>query len=240
MFTIFELSNEENRLVQEAKNNFGQYFTFSKDMVDYFWTFVNQIDAPAYVFNAFLTQAGKSLSLSLLSIVRHHVAQSYLVLRSAIESVTLACYALYKPDENNFVRRDENNPQFLHEKSKVKNKAYEWLGQKYPIHSDRLKFAKSDFINKYFAHSNLIDAITNVIHGQSKFFNSVFDDSSPLTIKIRLVSFSNLIIVMADLIGLVLKDYPLAKVKFDHEEQIKRFYAISKSLHQRITNETKI
>ncbi|WP_340018405.1 hypothetical protein [Paenibacillus sp. FSL H3-0457] len=228
MFSIYELADEENHLIMEASNNYGQFFNLAKDTVDYSWKFVGPIQDNAYVFNAFLTQASKSLSLALLSIVRHHLTQTYQLLRNAIESISLACYSLHKPEENNYVRFDPDSEKLL-DKPKVKVKAYKWLNESYPKHSKHLEKIKSEFINKMFAHSNLIDAVTSVKYSDSNTHNSVFDDIKPLTLKMMLVSLSNLTIMMVELVGEVLKDYPLAKLKVGFDEQIQHFRAINMS-----------
>lgn len=227
MFSIYEFSEEENRLVRDAPKQFGNYFKLAKDTVDYSWGFIETIEPQAYVFNAFLTQVNKSLSLALLSIVRMHTAQSFQVIRNAIESASLACFALCNPNENNFIRRDVSDPNKLYEKSKVKYKAYSWLDEKYPKYSKHLSMIKSDFINKFYAHSNLIDAKTNVLYGDNKVYNTVFDDMTPLTIRMQLVSLSNLTLLIIELMGLVMNEYPLARVKAGHTERINHFRAIN-------------
>lgn len=236
MFSIYELSDEENRLVQEAKNNYGRYFTFAKDVVEYSWTFIDKIDARAYVFNAFLTQMNKSLSLSLLSIIRLHTIQSYQSLRSAIESVGLASYSLYKPEQNNYVRKNPELPGHLiaKSKSKVDEKVNKWLDINYPIYSEKLKHLKTNHINKYFAHSNLVDALTNVKFVETKSYNSVFDDNNLMLTKIQLTSLSNTTILMTDLLGLALDDYPLAKVNSSHREKLEQFYSINKQMYNNL------
>ncbi|WP_405156063.1 hypothetical protein [Paenibacillus sp. FSL K6-0108] len=51
MFSIYDLSKEEDRLIQNAKDSHGRYFTFTKEVIEYSWTFIEKIDATAYVFN---------------------------------------------------------------------------------------------------------------------------------------------------------------------------------------------
>jgi hypothetical protein len=235
MFSIDDLSNEENRLVREAPEQFGQFFKLTKDTIDYSWDFISSLDLNAYVFNAFLTQANKSLSLALLSIIRYHNVQSHQLIRNAIESIALACYALDNPNQDNFVILDESK-KILLDKPKVKVKAYKWLNEHYPKHSGHLNMVKTEFINNYYAHSGLIDAATNIKHSEEEFLNSAFDDIHPLIVKMLLVSLSNLTIMMIELVGLVLNDYPLAKVDIGHNERIQQFRELN--LNQFITIRT--
>lgn len=236
MFSIYDLSNEENRLVQEAPKNFGQFFKLTKDTIDYSWVFISSVEPKGHVFNAFLTQANKSLSLALLSLIRYHNAQSHQSIRNAIESIALACYALYAPNENNYVRFDTSDNKLI-DKPKVKIKAYKWLDENYPNYSSHLETIKTDFINKMYAHSNLIDALTKIKHTDSRVYNSVFDDINPITVKMLLVSLANLTIMMVELVGLVLNDYPLAKVKVGHNERIEHFRILNMNQFKTIRND---
>ncbi|WP_338593161.1 hypothetical protein V6669_09345 [Paenibacillus sp. Y5S-9] len=237
MFSIYDLSKEEDRLIQNAKDIHGRYFTFTKEVIEYSWTFIEKIDATAYVFNAFSTQMNKSLSLSLLSIIRLHTIQAYQSLRNAIESVGLASYSLYKPNQNNYVLDNPEFPGHLIAKKGVSDKVNKWLNNNYPSHSDKLRSIKSEHINKHFAHSNLTDALTNVHYIDNKTYNSVFDETSFILTKIHLVSLSNMAIHMIDLLGNVLKDYPLAKIKTGHSVKLDGFHRTCRQQYLSLKND---
>ncbi|RJG26721.1 hypothetical protein [Paenibacillus thiaminolyticus] len=227
MFNIYELSDEENRLVHIAGERYGEIFFLAKEVVEYSWLFVPSISQRVFVFNAFLTQINKMISLALLSILRHHTVQSQMSLRTALESTILACYALYKPDESEFIQENIDFPGTLLEKRSVKNKAYKWIEKNYKQYSEKIEYSKKT-INNLFAHSNLINAFRNVEYGR-KANSSVFDMTPELIQKVYISHLTNSFILQIDLIGKVIHDYPLCKLNPDFHEKIDYFYSKNKS-----------
>lgn len=191
--------------------------------------------AEAYVFNAFLTQTNNSLQLSLLSLIRHHTVQSYLNLRTSIESTTLACYSLYQPDEYVFIKRHDTYKDILIEQTNVKNMANKWLDQTYAEHSKKLKLTKTDNINKYYAHSSLTTALMNIDYDIPDLsMSNFFDKIDIFTLKFQLMLLANSAITQIDLISKVLIDYPRASLISDFDAKLTDLFTKNHDLYQEI------
>ncbi|QSF43253.1 hypothetical protein [Paenibacillus tianjinensis] len=239
MVSILECSEEEHRLIQEAQNTYDKYFISACECVDFSWDFIQSVSAEAFVFNAFLTQTNKFLQLSLLSLIRHHTMQCYLNLRTAIESTTLACYALHKTDENEFIKRHDVYNDILLEQPGIKTKANKWLDLNYKTHSEKLKIAKTDNINKYYAHSNLVSAFSNVdFTDPNMSYSNFFDKKDIFTMKFELMALGNIALTQIDLIGIVIHDYShLAKLAVDFEERKSLLFQNNFFLYDQLTKE---
>lgn len=174
------------------------------------WDLIKSTSKEAHVFNSFLTQTNTSLTLSLLSLIRHHTVQNYLNLRTAIEPTALACYALYSPDENKFIKRHDTYNNVILDRPEVKKKAYDWLDANYPTHSGKLKSVKSDVINKAFTHSNLWSASSNTdYHSDPNLaYSNFFDQKDLFTTKFELMALANCALTQIDLIGSVIRNFP--------------------------------
>lgn len=225
MVNIFQISEEENRLIQLSESRYGKIFKDAHETIIYSWEVIDSYEESAWIFHSFITQVNKAFNLSLLSIVRRHDIQSQMNLRHALESSALACYALCKPQQDEFIYKDDNN---IIRERKVKKSAYDWLDKNYPHHSEKIKFFK-DNINNLFAHSNLITALSNVDNSNDSFTAMYFDNSSDILIKIRLWIIANICLVQLDLWWHVLREYPLAELRTDYAERTAYYWDLNNS-----------
>lgn len=221
MVYLLDCSEEEHRLISEAQNTYNKHFTLASECVNFSWEFIESVNAEAFVFNAFLSQTNKFLQLSLLSLIRHHTVQCYLNLRTAIESTTLACYSLHKTNEHEFIKRHDEFNDIILERPGVKSKANKWLDSTYKTHSEKLKIAKTENINKFFAHSNLVNAFNNIdFTDPTMSYSNFFDKKDVFTIKFELMALGNIALTQIDLISSVVRDHSdLAKLSTDFEEK---------------------
>lgn len=218
---ISYLTNIENELINKAHKNYGQIFDNSYNTISFIWNFIKKADPSAWIFISFLSQVLKSLTLALLSAIRKHAIQSYLMLRNALESGALACYGLttFKPDE--FVNIDSKG--IAHEKKKLKQKAYSWLNKNYPDSAKNLKHEK-DIINKVFAHSSIIQTSWNYELSNLEMSVSFLDKDDELLEKQRLWAIANTTLGLLDLFSKVISDYPKVELVDDFKKNMEELW----------------
>ena len=65
--SLIEISEEENKLVTDAKNKYGKVYENAENLVFLLWDFLKSTEADAWIFVSFLSQVQKFAVLSLLS-----------------------------------------------------------------------------------------------------------------------------------------------------------------------------
>lgn len=215
-FTIMDVSDAENQMVQHAYTEYGDVFENANGLVSFTWEFLLSINAEAWVFGSFLSQIQKFLFLSLLAAIRNHTVQANMMLRQVIESTALACYALYETNHEKYGTRNDDGTVDINEN--IKKKIHEWLKSKYTRHSMVLKERK-DMINELFSHTNIIATTHNFEFGDADMNMSFFDKPDKLMVKQRLWMIADTTLWLLDLIKKVLEDYPKAKLSDDYNER---------------------
>lgn len=150
-FQIEKLSNDENELVKRAYLNYGDEIRLAQRAISLVWNYVLEIEDKAELFAHFVSQIQKSLYLALLSITRRHQQQFFGVLRYALESAVLACYALEKPNLDEFRKYNKNGVPYPSEPNE--GKAYDWFDKHYKKYSEEIKNLKTNVINRQYAHA---------------------------------------------------------------------------------------
>jgi hypothetical protein len=233
-FRIEDLSNAENEIVKKAHENYGAVFDNANDLVSLTWEFPSEVDPEAWIFISFLSQVQKSLSLALLSAIRKHDVQTGMMLRYALESAVLACYALCNPHMDKFVRIDSDGVAQPKEEV-LKKDAYKWIEKKYKTYSDKIKYMKG-VINKSLAHANIILTTSNFDFLEPEMKVSIFDKDDELITKQRLWWIANISFGLLDLFSKVIHDFPLVKLADDFATRMKESYAENNRIKQE-TNE---
>jgi hypothetical protein len=172
---IEELSKTEHTMVSSASENYGRFYNHAEEILKFLFAFIKSVDASAEVFIIFLSQIQKSLSLSTLSTVRQHDVQAQMMLRHALESAVLASYSLYERDIKKFA--DTNEQGYLFEIPGIKDKAYKWLEANYKTHNDKIRFMKTQVINKSTAHANIVSAFNNYDFEEQESIKITFFDT---------------------------------------------------------------
>lgn len=214
---IKDLSETENEMVKKAYENYGNVFDNANKSVLLIWSFFSDVKPEAFIFISFLSQVRTSLSLALLSTVRRHDVQTHMMLRNALESAVLACYALYKTNWREFGNIDDIG--CLQTNDNVLNNAYKWLGDKYKDFSDGIKSFK-DIINELFAHANLAPAICNVNFSELK-GETLFFDKEGILINNRLWVIANISCGLLDLFRKVIQEFPLVTLIDNFEPKMR-------------------
>lgn len=209
-FKIEDLSAAENELIQKAHEDFGIIFDNANGLVSAIWHFTSSGDIKkAWIFISFLSNIQKSLTLSLLSTIRGHDAQSQMMLRQSLESSVLASYALYETNSDEFGTIDPKGALQMDEK--VFDKARKWLEGNYKEYSEKIKFMK-DTINTNAAHSNILVAMKNVDFKDITIEASFFDKPDKLITESQLWWIGNISFGLIDLFSKVIHDFPLVKL----------------------------
>ena len=219
MFDIYSLADAEKKMVDNAYNDYGEYFSHAHKLVSFTWNFISEVKQGAWVYIALLSQVQKSLYLALLSAIRYHDAQTHFNLRYALESAVLSCYGLFDTDSKNFVKCDDQGCFIMENGQDVMKKAYKWIEENYKLYSDKTKFMK-DKINEYSMHANLALSPSNFNITESNGINiSFFDNQFEHIIKQRLWWIANISFGLLDLFATIIRDYPIVKLvsNFDLE-----------------------
>ena len=67
-FNIWDISNEENKLVLKAEEKYSDVFRHTNELVFFLWDFFVEVKPEVYIFVAYFSQIQKSAILALLSI----------------------------------------------------------------------------------------------------------------------------------------------------------------------------
>jgi hypothetical protein len=230
--SLLDLSKDENSLIENAPSEFGPDFINAHDLVFFAWSFISQMKPEAYIFALFLAQIKKSLVLCLLSALRNHNVQFHIMLRHALENVSLAAYALHKTNKEVFYSTDED--EILYPKRTANEKAYKWLEKNYRDHSDKLKNMK-DQINKSFAHASILSTSQNLYFDGEKLGNQFFDTPDKLMTRQGLWWVGNVALGALDLFAKIIEKFPIVTLVDDFPQKMGR---LSKE-NNRIQNELK-
>jgi len=226
---IKKLSDKENKMVKEAHKKHGNVFDNTNSLISLIEDFVYEVDQEKWVFYSFLSQVQKGLYLVLLSILRKHGVQSYLMTRHILESACLACYSLYEKDSDKFGGTDTRG--YYKDNENVKKQAYKWLEQNYKSYSDKIENIKKG-INKSFAHSN----IGNAQRSLNSNLKTTFFDECGVDDEFRLCYLGYITGVLLELFVKVIKDSDAVKVREDSEPKIRELVAESKNISQELIN----
>lgn len=199
-FSIFEISEEEHRLVMRGKDEYKEAFDVPNELVKFLIRFIEKADLKVYVFMSYLSLVYNSLWLALLSALRSHQVQAMMNMRQALEAGVRAAYALVFLDRDNFVIEKGNGT--LEERNNLKKLCYEWLDRKYPKESKTTKFLKES-INKLFSHANLITAQNVTKFSKKKYWAMIFDKEDTLMVKANLWLVANIAFGLIDLFAKV-------------------------------------
>ena len=230
--SLLDLSKHEHSLVEKAASEFGPDFINANELVFFTWSFISSVKPEAYVFSLFLAQIQKSLVLCLLSAIRDHDVQLFMMLRQALENVSLASYALFETDQDAFYTTDEN--KILFPKKKINEKAYKWLEKNYLDHSKKIKSMK-DQINESFAHANILPTPHNLYFDGKRIGNQFFDAHDRLMAKQRLWWIGNIALGVLDLFAKLIERFPIVTLVDDFHQKMG---TLSKE-NNRILNELK-
>src|SRR5215813_3086364 len=91
--------------------------------------------------------------LALLSTLRLHKVQAYMVLRQALEAGAAAAFVIANPEPEHFAKTDAQG--FIDPSQELTRKRYKWLDKHFPAGSDVIK-EKKRLINNSTAHANIV------------------------------------------------------------------------------------
>ena len=194
--TIGDIIDSERRLVLEAPERYGAFYTNALDASIFLTTFIKSLDPDRFVFGRYHAWVKKHHMLALFSTVRLHQAQATMDLRQVLEAGSLAAYAIANPDPSLFVTEDKNG--LLNSSPKLTGNAYKWLDQNYPQGSASLKEMK-DNINASTAHANLVYTGANFEVVDDGVSSPFFDFEDDYAVKTELWRIGNIAISLLDL-----------------------------------------
>lgn len=175
----------------------------------------------AWIFISFLGKVHNSLLLALLATIRKHDVQTNMMLRQALESDVLACYALSEPVIESFTTEDQDG--LLSSRKDVRTRAYKWLEEEYEDHSVKIKHMK-DVINESSAHSDIMQTPTNYECLQDMMWIFIFDkDDEHSVTKQRLWWIANIAFGLIDLFSIVAKKCPLIDFVDDFAKRMSEY-----------------
>lgn len=138
-------------------DKYGNAFSNAYDSTLLFSDLVMMPVTDCELFFRFYSQAKKYHTLSIISTVRLHRIQAKMDMRYFLESAANAVFALAHPDTRNYLDLRRNG---VAEAKSASTKAYAWLEEKYPGHSEWIKALKKD-INDQTAHAHIMNSLHN-------------------------------------------------------------------------------
>lgn len=159
MYDIFKISECENEMIKEAEINYGTVFRNTNKLLSLLPAIYDELNPEFLYFYSLIGVATNSLYLSFLSIVRKHLIQTDLMIRHALESSALACYAAVEPsinEDGSSVFGKLNDDGLYETNEGIKKIAYDWLEKNYKEYSDSMKKIK-DRINTHSSHANIMN-----------------------------------------------------------------------------------
>lgn len=157
---LIDIVNREHQVLLRTIGANAEYYSVSYAVVDYLWQYVLGFNPEhGMTFTLFLGQFRKAITQTLLSFLRLHSVQGFMTLRYALESASLACYAMFSTKVDAFCGVDEYERAVPLEKTL--KKAYTWLENTCPEYSAHLKLRKK-LINDYWAHCNILPTSQNI------------------------------------------------------------------------------
>jgi hypothetical protein len=229
---ITEIIQAEHRLARDSVEKYREVFASTNQILTYFgqcFALSNKTDHYSLLF---LLQTQKSLKLATLSILRCHRVQMFHMLRDALESIVLACYALYTPDQNEFGTTPDgalNTPKGL------RGKAFDWFKPEYGEYSDLIKRDKT-MINDYFAHSNLLNATSNleVNDNAERCYTAFFDQLQIKDVERDLWMIGDRAIGFMKIYATVLQKYGCMATAPDFPSRINELCLVSEGIKERL------
>jgi hypothetical protein len=166
------------------------------------------------IFYGYYTQVLTNGGLALESLMRHHSAQSYAMLRNTSESICIALYSLLERGKSveDFKVKDDQK--------KLKLGAYIWIKAAYPKYSKYLDDMKKEFYHKFGSHVSIAAVGQNFTIRDGKYQVWYLDQIEPI------VAVTNLLLAVEFLLnylefmvehgpkgGLIISDELAAKAK---------------------------
>ena len=229
---IFEFLQKEHELVANAPLIYGDVFASTNRILDYFGQCFHATDEKALYSSVFIVEVQKSLYLSAVSAMRHHRVQMFHMLRNALESEVLACYALSCPDNSVFA---DMNDGYLKPKEALKKGGYSWFGDKYAESSEKIESFKG-MINKNFAHANIFGATQNLMVDDEKkrVDPSLFDATEKKEVERNLWMIGDTAIGCMRIYAAVVKNYPLVRVDPHFLNNVNELFLESERIKERL------
>lgn len=235
---IIELSEIEHNLVLEGLRSYGALSDVAASAISLLACIKNADKDKGIVFSNFTMSCWRDFNQALLSVIRKHWVQSFIMVRHGIESSKLGCYSLHKQDKSFFEKFKDDS--FISHDRKRDAEIEEWFLQNFPSHYNFLK-EKISLINKSISHPNL----ENATFGQknqpenNKKIGSFFDVDTPDEIVGKSFIFG-ISIIAADITELFLeitKQYsPIITIRDNIESDLKlvkeRINALRKTIRQ--------
>jgi hypothetical protein len=230
-FEIIQLSEQEDALIKDAPQKYGDTFQNAHDLVFLTGNFISNIQSDAYVFSLFIIQTQKSLTLALLSCLRNHDVQFHMMLRYALESAVLAGYALHNTNFEDFAYK--NSDGNLYPKDTAKGKAYKWIESHFSTYSNKIKYMKNT-INETFAHANILSTPYNYEVDGFMIRKLFFDIPDSLISQQRLWWLANVSFGLLDFISAVAKKHPIIKFTVDFPDKMKKYGTDNENLKKQL------
>ncbi len=216
-FKIEKLSNDENELVKKAYIDYGDEIQLAQRAISLIWNYVLEIGDKAEIFAHFISQIQKSLHLALLSIIRRHQQQFFVGIRYVLESAVLACYALEKPNLDEFRKYDDNGVPYPSEPNE--GKAYAWFDKHYEKFSEEIKDLKTR-INKHYAHANIVLTANNTSQIDDKLKIDFFDKDDKEFTSVLIWLLCKVCRLLLRLFEKVVEDFHVVKLPEGHSEKV--------------------
>lgn len=224
---ILSLSDDENKLVNEAKNTYPKIFPVTLEFLDLIGERFS-LDKSNKVSPLFFCQVSNNFTLSVFSALRRHSTQFHVMLRQAIESVILLHYSFYNTDPNIYGEYDAFG-YYKFDGQKIFKKAVKLLSINYPYYSDLYKEYK-DAINDTFSHVNIFSAelISTKFNDDMKY--SYFDTYVPEYVEEALLLINEIMRFTVEFLMLFCKQCRF----FDFEDNITKKFIDTESNHNKI------
>lgn len=220
-FYLIEISEAENKFTSEAKNKYGRVYENAENLVFLLWDFLKSTEADAWIFVSFLSQVQKFATLSLLSTIRHHNAQSLMNIRQVFEAGVLVAYALHERNDATYYYKDQND--VVYAKEDTREKAYKWLEKNYKSHSNTIKNQKKSINNMWTHASILLTSLNFQLEKEEKFLNSVFDKEDEFQTKNNLWFLANSCWGLLDLFAKEITKTKMAKLSDNFVSKMKQY-----------------
>jgi hypothetical protein len=153
--TLEEIWDSEFRMLETAKDRFGNYWTHARGCTVFLSRCIASFDASRMMFGHFFSHMKKHHTLALFSVTRLHKVQAMMDLRQVLEAGASAAFAIANPGHEHFVDVDEQG--ILDPSQPLTQKRYAWLDAHYPQKSKWIKDTKKR-INLSSAHANYVSA----------------------------------------------------------------------------------
>lgn len=218
---LLSISSKEDDLIKKASELYGDALSHTESTLVFLWKLPKGAEEEARMSMLFWTQLNKALWLALLASLRRHTVQVHHMMRFALESGCLACFALH---ERNMAAYGSINDEIdmLEPDDKVLKKAYDWLEQNYPTHSTTIKIMK-DVTNTLYAHANVIPALfnTTINHKANVFERKFFDvRTEKKHVFMHLWWIANVAFGFADLYAQVAQKEPIVALPSEFTEKM--------------------